>query len=71
MIVTDSVVASVTSVEADRSATVLWTVGPTRVQGNLLWGIDDYYLGVWVKFMFSKKATKIDEIFTINVTLTT
>ena len=29
-------------------------------------GIDMY-----VKFVFSKKATKIDEIFTINLTLTT
>ena len=26
---------------------------------------------VWLKFMFSKKATKIDEIFTVNLTLTT
>ena len=25
----------------------------------------------WVKFMFSKKVTKIDEIFTVNLTLTT
>ena len=27
------------------------------------------YVFVFVKFMFSKKATKIDEIFTINLTL--
>ena len=28
-----------------------------------------FYEQNWVKFMFSKKATKIDKIFTINLTL--
>ena len=30
-----------------------------------LWGLDN----VRVKFMFSKKATKIEEIFTVDLTL--
>ena len=28
-------------------------------------------LNLYFKFMFSKKATKIDEIFTVDLTLTT
>ena len=29
------------------------------------------YTYVYLKFIFSKKATKIDEIFTVDLTLTT
>ena len=28
-------------------------------------------VSLWLKFMFSEKATKIDEIFTVDLTLTT
>ena len=35
---------------------------------NTLWG--QIYMKS-IKFMFSKKATKIDEIFTVDLTLTT
>ena len=34
------------------------------------WEVFSNFCGLLLEFMFSKKATKIDEIFTVDLTLT-
>ena len=58
-------------------STPLCTIGVTRTESLQYFAVNIQHTGIYkptflvLKFMFSKKATKFDEIFIVDLTLTT